>query len=186
MCSNLWGKKKSIKTQLFILLRSHKELYRHRSIKCDIFTAKVVNKLSKETFNSAVCSTFTFWIVDHIHDVPPAGLRCMKDPFHESHPPHALRHGAPEPQAARAGKLSRDRWKQDGTVVLRRDLHGLLVFLLRHSNITFRHFPPESATARLFWYWQLRLTLADVANKAEWVRLISQSKEELCYKSLMQ
>lgn len=83
--------------------------------------------------------TCTFRIVHYVDHIGPSVFWCVQDSFHETHPPHALRHGAPEAQAARAGELRGHGGKQDSAVVLGRDLHGLLVFLLRHSNIYFSH-----------------------------------------------
>lgn len=59
----------------------------------------------------------------------------MQDALHQPDPPHALRHRVPVAQPARPGELGRHRGQQHGAVVLRGDLDGLIVLVLRHPDI---------------------------------------------------
>lgn len=91
------------------------------------------------TISTSVVVWVTFRVVHHIDNVAPSCLWRVQDALHETHAPHALGHRAAEAQAARSGELGRHGGEQHSAVVLRRDLHGLLVLLLGHSDVPLRH-----------------------------------------------
>lgn len=89
----------------------------------------------------------TFGVVDHVDQVSPAGLGRVQDALHQPHAPHALRHRVAVAQPTGPGELRRDGGEQHGAVILRRDLDGLVVLVLRHPDIL-RHLRWESLKYR--------------------------------------
>lgn len=82
----------------------------------------------------------TFRVVDDIHQVAPVVLRGVQNAFDQTDTPHTLRNGAAVPEAARSGKLGSHGGQQHGAVVLRGDLHGLLILVLGHADVHLGHF----------------------------------------------
>lgn len=63
----------------------------------------------------------------------------MQDTLHKPDSPHALWLWVPVPQPARPWELGCYWWQQNRPIVLRGDLHGLLAFVLRHTDVQLRH-----------------------------------------------
>ncbi len=94
----------------------------------------------------------------------------------QANSPHALRHRAPVTQATSPWKLSGHRGQQHRAVVLRRDLHRLLVLLLRDANVHLSHLSSIELLVNQ-WYneWRFLREIISVLGESISVTFINKS-----------